>query len=565
MKSLTYPVILFSLLTNTLFGASWVVSPGQSLQSAIDAAVAGDNITVQSGGYDENITITKGLDIRGVGVVSVTGTLSITDTALPVYIADINFGKEGATSMTLSGADQDVRMDRCSLALQGDFSMTGGEFYGYKNTFTNNVTFDAADWTFQRTTVDGDLTVTGVSTSKFIASNAKNFSHTGGECTIFQSDVHIYTTVDVRPQSAKSWIAYSSLCFADVYGASEIVGNHFVLSGYDEMGYKYVSGNGVAANENPLVSLTNSGGQITMRNNVLEYLPIIILAAQSFAANRFTYNGVSQVWNYPTTSNFYFDSRYGIKLNSGAGLTQIFNNTLCSQGPERGIFIDNQPGACEVRNNTICVPETERFSSVSSFNFSSSYLTSIDDGVSFFNNDGNMLVTLQRFAADFALLIGDNRNINYVYPGLRERPSYIYPGTDLSTSVSADFYTKYSIQSNSSQSVITNNLVATSSINGGVQLNNATGSPIFESTDFDLPQPYFTTDAAIVDLGTADIIFNDIDGSLNDIGAYGGHSYDPTGRTTTNPVILSGAVSPLYVKRGGSVTVNARAAVVAEP
>jgi hypothetical protein len=49
------------------------------------------------------------------------------------------------------------------------------------------------------------------------------------------------------------------------------------------------------------------------------------------------------------------------------------------------------------------------------------------------------------------------------------------------------------------------------------------------------------------------------------MGAYGGHSYDPTGLTTTNPVVLSGSVTPLYVKQGQAVTVSARAAVVAAP
>ena len=220
-----------------------MISPGQSLQAAIDAASAGDNITVQSGGYDESITITKGLDIRGVGVVSITGTLTITNTSLPVYLADLNFGKEGATSMTLSGADQDIRMDRCSLALQGDFSMTGGEFYGYKNSFSDNVNFNGTAWTFQRSTVEGDVTVTGASTSKFIASNAKNFSHTGGECTIFQSDVTITTSVDVRPQSAKSWIAYSTLGITEVFGASEIVGNHFILNEYEQMDFTFFGSN----------------------------------------------------------------------------------------------------------------------------------------------------------------------------------------------------------------------------------------------------------------------------------------------------------------------------------
>jgi hypothetical protein len=65
--------------------------------------------------------------------------------------------------------------------------------------------------------------------------------------------------------------------------------------------------------------------------------------------------------------------------------------------------------------------------------------------------------------------------------------------------------------------------------------------------------------------GPVDALNNDLDGSRNDQGAYGGHSYDPTGRTTLKPVVLGGEVAPVYVKRGGAVTIKARAAVAAAP
>ncbi len=102
------------------------------------------------------------------------------------------------------------------------------------------------------------------------------------------------------------------------------------------------------------------------------------------------------------------------------------------------------------------------------------------------------------------------------------------------------------------------------SIAGGVQSNNINSNPLF-ITGPNGEINWLNTTSPSRNVGPADALFNDIDGSRNDQGAYGGHSYDPTGRTTLKPVVLSGDVNPLYVKRGGAVTIKARAAVSAAP
>jgi hypothetical protein len=65
------------------------------------------------------------------------------------------------------------------------------------------------------------------------------------------------------------------------------------------------------------------------------------------------------------------------------------------------------------------------------------------------------------------------------------------------------------------------------------------------------------------DLGVPDADYNDLDGTRNDIGCWGGHAYDPNGMTTTNPVVMSTSASPLYVKRGQNIMLKARGAVSA--
>lgn len=449
MKSTTIIQLLFSILTATAaHAASFVVWPGQSLQSAIDAAAAGDNITVQTGTYNENIAITKGIDIRGTGgAVLVTGTLAVTNAALPVYLADITFGKSGASDITFTGAgSQNVRMDRCKLVYGGSLSSTGTIAYFYKHQFDASVTFTTSTWTFQRCTVAGGVRSTN-STGKCIASTVTGgFNHSGataGEITIFQSNLNENTEI-VLPNAKQGWVAYSTLRYASFGGGVlEIVGNVF-------NGRNYGSYTNVA---NTYMIYFYGGCAAVIRNNVIS-------------------DDNASYGNYGADA---------IRISGDAGLTRIFNNTILDVA--RGINVQGSPAGVEIRGN----------------------------------------------------IHGQVSNGQYTFS-----VSTGYAGT-----------------------VIANNNFQ-SSIGGGVQSNNTYVDPLF-TTGPNGEYAWLDTTSLCRNAGTSDALYNDIDGSRNDQGAYGGHSYDPTGRTTLKPVVLSGDVSPLYVKRGGAVTIKARAAVSAAP
>jgi hypothetical protein len=417
--------------------ASFVVSPGQSLQTAINSAAAGDNITVQSGTYNENITITKGIDIRGSGGAAlVTGTVSITSPALPVYIADLSFGKSGASGITINGTtSQNVRMDRVKLVGGGNLNCTNVTAYFYKCQFDASVTFTGSTWTFQRATVAANLTSKN-GTSKLIASTVNaTFTHNGtsaGEVTMFQSTALEGADIAL-PAGKNGWIAYSNLRWLQISGGVvEVVGNWF--DGRDRNDF----------------FLQLRGGAVTMVRN-----------------NRF--------WN-DNRVNPSFDSRgaSAIRVLGDASSTRIFNNTI--RDIFQGIEIQGSPAGVEIRGNI------HRDVAYPNFSVSTTYAGTI---------------------------VSDN---NFQY-----------------------------------------------AVNGGVQTNNINVDPGFGTNDV------LSATWASKDKGPSDALFNDIDGSRNDQGAYGGHSYDPTGRTTTKPVVLSGGVTPLYVKRGSAVTVKARAAVSAAP
>jgi len=107
----------------------------------------------------------------------------------------------------------------------------------------------------------------------------------------------------------------------------------------------------------------------------------------------------------------------------------------------------------------------------------------------------------------------------------------------------------------------------TTAVNGGTQTGNINQNPSFANTSFGATNfCALNVGSPCINAGpTNDATFLNFDGTRNTMGAYGGHSYDPTGRTTTNPVVLSGTVSPTYVKQGQAVTISARAAVIAAP
>ncbi len=70
--------------------------------------------------------------------------------------------------------------------------------------------------------------------------------------------------------------------------------------------------------------------------------------------------------------------------------------------------------------------------------------------------------------------------------------------------------------------------------------------------------------SGVTNQGPPEAFYNDLDGSRNDVGCLGGHSYDPDGSTTTNPVVMGASATPMYLKRGDVVTLEACGVVNAE-
>ena len=72
---------------------------------------------------------------------------------------------------------------------------------------------------------------------------------------------------------------------------------------------------------------------------------------------------------------------------------------------------------------------------------------------------------------------------------------------------------------------------------------------------------HLQADSPAKNAGPPDAQYNDRDGTRNDIGMYGGHSFIPNGRTTKKPIVLTIETTPFAVPAGGIITIESTGAV----
>ncbi len=90
------------------------------------------------------------------------------------------------------------------------------------------------------------------------------------------------------------------------------------------------------------------------------------------------------------------------------------------------------------------------------------------------------------------------------------------------------------------------NLVSSWEVGGCVPIESSGGDPLFVSGQ----KPALQPSSPCVNAGMSDPIYNDLDGTRNDIGPSGGSLYDPDGWTTDNPVVISFDLAPQQLLKG---------------
>jgi parallel beta-helix repeat protein len=146
MNKLSLYLLAIVLVLSTLLTASPVsakeisVSPGQSIQSAVDSAVSGDVITVNSGTYTGRVEVTKSnIQLLANGKVIIKGAIYVPGSSNTVRGFEITDPTENAGIRTM-GNNNLIESNEIHNTMQD-----GVWFFGSGNTFRNNYIHDILD------------------------------------------------------------------------------------------------------------------------------------------------------------------------------------------------------------------------------------------------------------------------------------------------------------------------------------------------------------------------------------------------------------------------------------
>ncbi|MCD6456837.1 MAG: right-handed parallel beta-helix repeat-containing protein [Methanophagales archaeon] len=147
-KSFVTAILVVSVLamfTAVAGATTHYVNPGDSIQSAVNAANPGDIIIVRDGTYTENVDVNKRLTVRSEnGSALTTVRAASTDEHVFHVTADYvnitGFTVENATKLYKAGINLDSNVDHCNVS---DNKASGNYFgiYLYQsshNTLSNN-------------------------------------------------------------------------------------------------------------------------------------------------------------------------------------------------------------------------------------------------------------------------------------------------------------------------------------------------------------------------------------------------------------------------------------------
>ncbi len=306
------------LVTNTNTGSTYC-----TIQAAVDAATAGNSLSVSAGTYDELVTVNKALTIQGAGASSI---VTYTGTAIPVpgSVTPTLF-KVTAPNVTIQNFAMNVDLSKIrsaihtsgttpNLTIMGNTitpSGTPGNNYGIRNAIAINPNLTNNDYTYD------NVGFTGV----VVKGNTVNVS-AGGIGSSFRAAVQM------------------DLCGGTIGGSSPTDGNTFTAINHDvnirfsNQGPVTIQNNSSLGGGIQLSEPNPGAGLITIANNTLTGATVQPSTGQlqTGALMRIQNNGS----NIPVSvaNNTFTNFRWGMSVEnfknitlSGNSFTPLANST----------------------------------------------------------------------------------------------------------------------------------------------------------------------------------------------------------------------------------------------
>ena len=297
----TLSFILCSLLLGTTLahGAVIMVSPGQSVQAAINNASTGDEIVLQAGSYNEDLNITgKGLTLRAFSLPWVVNSITVSNSSTPCKFKNFQ--------------------------LLGDLNSTGADLEVRNANIAGNIKVNQGGLKLTKSSIDKSVSI----------NHSANASGLDTHAVILQTTIREKLTCKAK----RSWICYNEIRYSTISGTSEITGNIFNGRSKATIGIELLAGETQAVIRNNKISAytTSSSGN-------LNYSCIGIAVLEDVKAEILN-NFIANCYDSKNTGT---ENKVGIGIyvESIAG-TKIFGNIIynCYVHSGTGSF----PGNCKV-------------------------------------------------------------------------------------------------------------------------------------------------------------------------------------------------------------------------
>ena len=533
--------LLFLIAAITARSATTLVLPGTKVQDAVNAAADGDVLVLLEGIYYEDVTV-QGKNVRIVRekgkTVEISGSLTYRDVNGTVVIRDLKIGRDTTKHLTIDNCEK-VGVEDLDLSAGGGLVITNSTVVARSCPFGGGLNVSATNADDNKTIEVIDCTFSGnLDVSKVIL-NVHDSRFNGGYLSSTDADLKMVQVVFTG--SADSSITRGKALLYDVRFDNNT--HDVTINGADWRMHECYVGESLHVNDahtrfirsrtryhlyhNSPTLPDGNGTECTVFQSTIDE-NLLCRAQRSWIG-------------YNTIRYIYYD-------NGGSTEAEIVGNDVAGRDVATPLIYVNAPNLeVNISNNVI--------------------RNSWNGGP--YSRHGIQIAKCLKATIrnnEFNHNYGDGVHINSDFGGSAE--------------VTGNFFyliRDYIIEAPFTNVLFTHNYWDTNSnhtgnwVQGGVvlgegNLNGGAGLSDYNRNHANRFAVWTTIPDSLKDKGPPEAHFKDHDGTRNDIGPLGGHAYDPNGKTSVKPVVLSGDHWPKVILKGTSEKINIKArAAVATP